>query len=97
MTRSKGFLPSVPLEYRGIEVCDHVANRWIAYEGTMWRMGVDQALESVTELVSKHVTEVTSNVPMFFIHEWAEGAQYGREDALEELTDDMKKYNKHTK
>ena len=94
MARTEGFLPSVPMEYRGIEVCDHVANRWLTYEATMWRMGVDQALDSVSELVSGHVSEVERNASTLFISDWAEGAQYGREDALDELTTDMRRYSK---
>lgn len=60
MARSEGFLPSVPLSYRGIEVCDHVANRWIAYEGTMWRMGVDQALDAALKTVEDECHELTT-------------------------------------
>lgn len=94
MARSAEWCPDVPLEYRGIEVCDYVAYRWDMPEGQGWRMGIDQALDSVSELVSGHVKEVEFNAPTIFFSDWAEGAQYGREDALDELTTDMRKYSK---
>lgn len=97
MTRSKGFLPSVPLEYRGIEVCDHVANRWVAYEGTMWRMGVDQALDAVTATVTAERRAV-DEAGSYFYSEWEEGLQTGMERAAENIEDIvLDKYKKESK
>lgn len=93
MARTEGFLPTVPETYRGIEVCDHVANRWLSYEGSMWRMGIDQALEAVTKTVEQEVKDIESTYS-FFCDEWEEGLQEGKERAAENIEDAMAKYKK---
>lgn len=93
MTRTEGFLPTVPETYRGIEVCDHVANRWLSYEGTMWRMGIDQALDAAMETVTAERKEIDSYYS-FFCDEWEEGVQTGKERAAENIEDAMAKYKK---
>ena len=96
MARSEGFLPSVPLSYRVIEVCDQVANRWIAYEGTMWRMGVDQALEAVTEAAESLCKDLDYGSGAWFPSEWVEGRDAGKESAAEEVRDMMNTYKKES-
>jgi hypothetical protein len=94
MTRTEGFLPKVPQIYRGIEVCDHVANRWLSYEGTMWRMGIDQALDAVTETVVAERRAV-DDAGSYFYSEWEEGLQTGKERAAENIEDAvLDKYKK---
>ncbi len=95
MARTEGFLPKVPLLYRGIEVCDHVTNRWLSYEGTMWRMGIDQALDAV--LVTVHTEqEAIERGYQMFCDEWEDGLQTGRERGAESIADALYIYKKES-
>ncbi len=94
MARTEWLLPEVPKEYRGIEVCDHVAFRWGTYEGAMWRMGVDQALDSVTETVHNESKNIYNAVGLMYYTEWDSGLQDGKERAAEYFVDAMDKYKR---
>lgn len=97
MTRTKDFLPSVPTTYRGIEVCDHVANRWIAYEGSMWRMGVDMALDEVIGAVESDCKELAAGSMYMYPDDWSSGLDEGKERAADYITDTLYTYKKEPK
>jgi hypothetical protein len=94
MTRTEGFKPDVPTTYRGIEVSDHVSWRWFSYEGTMWREGVNNALDAVIETVQAESKDIYSAVGLMYYSEWDSGLQEGRERAAEYFVDAMDTYKK---
>ncbi len=96
MARTEGFLPKVPLTYRGIEVCDHVANRWLSYEGTMWRMGIDQALDSVIESIESECKDLESGGDSWFPDDFMQGVDEGKERAADSVRDTLYNYKKES-
>jgi hypothetical protein len=85
MTRSKDFMPDVPSTYRGVEVCDHVAYRWGSYEGSMWRMGIDQALDAVLESLDDEMKYWNSSY-----WGWNDGYDSGLYDGKEQAADNTR-------
>ncbi len=96
MARTKGFFDSVPQTYRGVEVCDHVAYRWTSYEGIMWRMGVDNALDAVLATVEAEAKNCTGDGTQWFPSEWEIGMIEGKERAAESFVDAMDTYKKES-
>lgn len=97
MARTEGSYPDVPLKYRGIEVCEYIAYRWNVPEGEGWRMGIDQALEAVTEAAESLCKELDYGSDAWFPSEWVEGRDAGKEAAAEEIRDMMNTYKKESK
>lgn len=97
MTRTEGFKPDVPTSYRGIEVSDHVSWRWFNYEGTMWREGVDNALDTVIASVKSEAENCTDDGTQWFPSEWEIGMIEGKERAAENFVDAMDTYKRESK
>lgn len=96
MARTEGFLPKVPLTYRGIEVCDHVANRWLSYEGTMWRMGIDQALDAILSAVESDCEDLKQGSYYYGADDWGIGLDEGKARAAEYIEDTVSTYKKES-
>lgn len=97
MARGEGTYPDVPLTYRGIEVSEFVAFRWFNYYGTMWREGVDNALDAVLETVHNESQDIHHAVGLMYYSEWDSGLQDGKERAAEYFVDAVDKYKKESK
>lgn len=97
MARTEGFFKEVPQTYRGVEVCDHVAYRWTSYEGIMWRMGVDNALDAVAATVEVEAKNCTDDGTQWFPSDWEVGMIEGKERAAEYFVDAMDTYKRETK
>lgn len=93
MARSIDWCKDVPLTYRGVEVCDHVAYRWSTYEGVMWRMGIDQALDAVLESLDNEM-EYWGGGFYPYMDDFASGIDEGKERAADNIRDAVSTYKK---
>ncbi|WPH58913.1 hypothetical protein SEA_LUCKYSOCKE_155 [Streptomyces phage LuckySocke] len=96
MARTEGFRPDIPPTYRGVEVCDHVAYRWETYEGSMWRMGVDNALDSVLKDLDNEM-EYWGGGFYPYMDDYASGIDEGKERAADNIRDAVSTYKKESK
>lgn len=95
MARTKGFRPDVPETYRGVEVCDHVAHRWTTYEGSMWRMGVNNAIDSVLETLDNEMKYWGGGFYPY-MDDFASGIDEGKERAADGIKDAVSHYKKES-
>lgn len=94
MARGEGTYPDVPLKYRGIEVSEHVAFRWFNYYGTMWRMGIDNALDDIMGAVESECKNLEDTSAWYYHDDWAAGVDEGKECAADYIRDVLSTYNK---
>lgn len=85
-------MPDVPLKFMGIEVCDHVAIRWDKYEGSMWRMGVANAIDAMTKAAQRVALDLKDDGCNWFPDEWSEGRIAGKESAAEDILDMLSEF-----
>lgn len=97
MARGEGTYPDVPLTYRGVEVSEHVAFRWFNYYGTMWRMGIDNALDTMLESVENECKDLENGSAWFYPDDWTAGMDEGKERAAEYIRDAVSYYKKESK
>lgn len=97
MSRSEKFCPDVPLTYRGVEVCDHVAYRWDTYEGSMWRMGVDNAADELIKAAEDVCKSLEDDGTQWFPSDWEVGMIEGKERAAEYMKDALMDYKRESK
>lgn len=96
MARTEGFLPKVPLTYRGIEVCDYVAYRWEVPEGIGWRMGINQALDSIIEALESECKDLEAGGDAWFPDDFMQGVDEGKERAADSVRDTLYNYKKES-
>lgn len=94
MARSAEWCPDVPMEYRGIEVCDYIAYRWDNTEGTGWRFGVDNALDTVIEAAEDVCKDLNYGSGDYYPNEYTQGRDDGKESAAEDIEYMVRHYKK---
>lgn len=76
-------MSEAPEYYKGVKVPQARKRYWDKPTMRAWREGVDSTLNMLLFAAKKAEKTLQKNAPTFFISDWAEGAQYGREDAQE--------------
>jgi hypothetical protein len=74
-----------PEYYRGIKVPEKRKRYWDKPTMRAWREAVDATYAKALEDMEILARDTALNANDFFMSDWAEGAQYGRDDKMEDV------------
>lgn len=78
-----------PEYYRGIKVPETRKRYWDKPTMRAWREAIDATWAKALEDMQQMSREINSNASMYYMSDWAEGVQYGRDDQMDEVVSHM--------